>query len=331
MIRIAQFGAGRIGRVHGPNLSASERFELVGISDPVAAAAGELAAELGCGVLDPGEVFADDSVDAVLIASSTDTHAELIEAAVRSGKAAFCEKPIHLDSDRARACLQVVDEHSGRLAMGFNRRYDPNFADLKAKLDAGRIGTTEIISIISHDAEPPWPEYVKVSGGLYRDMMIHDFDIARWLLGEEPVEIYASGSVLIDPAIGEAGDVDSALVIMRTASGKLCQINCSRRNVAGYDQRVEVHGSGGKLLLDNVPSNTVSVANAEGTSVDPPPNFFMERYADSYRLELEEFAEGLESGNLRSPTGTDGLNALLLADAATESSRHGRPVPVQLA
>ena len=331
MISIAQFGAGRIGQVHGPNLAASPRFELVGISDPVQAAADSLAADLGCSVLTRDEIFADDSIAAVLIASSTDTHAELIEAAARSGKAAFCEKPIHLDSGRARACLDVVAEHSGRLAMGFNRRYDPNFAELKAKLDAGRIGSTEMVSIISHDAEPPWPEYVKVSGGLYRDMMIHDFDIARWLLGEEPVQVYASGSVLIDPAIGEAGDVDSAMVIMRTAGGKLCHINCSRRNAGGYDQRVEVHGSDGKLLLDNVPSNTVKVAGAADTRADPPPNFFVERYADSYRLELEEFADGIESGDLKSPTGVDGLNALLLADAATNSSQTGQPVEVQLA
>ena len=331
MIRIAQFGAGRIGRVHGPNLSAGARFELVGVSDPVEAAASSLAEELGCAVLTPEQVFADDSIAAVLIASSTDTHAELIEAAARSGKAAFCEKPIHLDSDRARACLEVVERHSGRLAMGFNRRYDPNFAALKGKLDAGLIGSTEMVSIVSHDAEPPWPEYVKVSGGLYRDMMIHDFDIARWLLGEEPVQVYATGSVLIDPAIGEAGDVDSAMVIMRTAGGKLCHINCSRRNAGGYDQRVEVHGSEGKLLLDNVRSNTLSVAGGADTRIDPPPNFFVERYADSYRLELEEFAEGLESGNLKSPTGVDGLNALLLADAATESGAAGRPVAVQLA
>lgn len=330
MIRIAQFGAGRIGQVHGPNLAASPRFELVGISDPVQAAAESLAESLNCAVLSREEIFADDSIAAVLIASSTDTHAELIEAAARAGKAAFCEKPIHLDSGRARSCLDVVAEHSGRLAMGFNRRYDPNFAELKSKLDAGRIGSTEMVSIISHDAEPPWPEYVKVSGGLYRDMMIHDFDIARWLLGEEPVQVFASGSVLIDPAIGEAGDVDTAMVIMRTASGKLCHINCSRRNAGGYDQRVEVHGSDGKLLLDNVQSNTVKVAGAADTRADPPPNFFVERYADSYRLELDEFADGIESGDLNSPTGVDGLNALLLADAATTSSRSGRPVTVQL-
>ena len=331
MIRIAQFGAGRIGQVHGPNLAASPRFDLVGISDPVQAAAESLATDLDCSVLTRSEIFADNSIAAVLIASSTDTHAELIEAAVRSGKAAFCEKPIHLDSGRARASLDVVAENSGRLAMGFNRRYDPNFAKLKAKLDAGQIGSTEMVSIISHDAEPPWPEYVKVSGGLYRDMMIHDFDIARWLLGEEPVQVYACGSVLIDPAIGEAGDVDSAMVIMRTASGKLCHINCSRRNAGGYDQRVEVHGSDGKLLLDNVPSNTIKVAGAADTRADPPPNFFVERYADSYRLELDEFADGIESGNLKSPSGVDGLNALLLADAATTSSQTGQPIEVQLA
>ena len=255
----------------------------------------------------PEEIFADDSIEAVLIASSTDTHAELIEAAVRAGKAAFCEKPIHLDSGRApRVPEKWLMSTPGAWRWDFNRRYDPNFAELKAKLDAGRIGTTEMVSIISHDAEPPWPEYVKVSGGLYRDMMIHDFDIARWLLGEEPIQVYASGSVLIDPAIGEAGDVDSAMVIMRTASGKLCHINCSRRNAGGYDQRVEVHGSEGKLLLDNVSSNTVSVAGAGDTRVDPPPNFFVERYADSYRLELDEFADGIESGDFKSPTGADG-------------------------
>ncbi len=330
MVRIAMFGAGRIGHVHGHNLAASERFQLVGISDPVEDAATALAGQLGCAVLDRAQIVADDSIDAVLIASSTNTHSELIEAAVIAGKAAFCEKPIDLDSNRARACLEVVAAHNGRLAMGFNRRFDPTFAELKRRLDAGLAGQLEMVVLTSHDPEPPWPEYVKISGGIYRDMMIHDFDIARWLLGEEPIEVFARGSVLIDPAIGEAGDVDTAMVILVTASGTLCHINCSRRNVAGYDQRIEIHGSQAKLFADNIAPNAVRRAGPDGAHTDPPPFSFLERYETSYRAELEMFADGIESGNLQNPSGHDGLAALVIADAATLSAAENRPVSVNL-
>ncbi len=331
MVRIAMFGAGRIGHVHGPNLARSSSFDLAGISDPVAQSASALADRLGCVVLERDQIFADDSIAAVLIASSTNTHAELIEAAARAGKFIFCEKPIDLDSARARSCLRAVEAEQAQLAIGFNRRFDPNFAELKRRLRDGVAGDIEMVSLVSHDPEPPWPAYVRVSGGLFRDMMIHDFDMARWVLGEDPVEVFATGSVLIDPEIGEAGDVDSAMVVMRTESGKLCHINCSRRNLAGYDQRIEVHGSKAKLFADNVLSTSLRLADASGSRLDPPPYASIDRYGESYRRELELFAEGVERGSVSNPDGVDGLNALLLADAATESHHQGRTLAVSLA
>jgi myo-inositol 2-dehydrogenase/D-chiro-inositol 1-dehydrogenase len=271
-------------------------------------------------------VIAAKDIDAILIGSSTATHADFIEQSVRAGKAVLCEKPVSLDAKRIEACLKVVEAAGKPLMIGFNRRFDPNFADLKRRLGAGAVGKIEMVTIISRDPAPPPVSYIKGSGGLYRDMMIHDFDMARFLLGEEPVEVHAVGSVLVDPGIGAAGDVDTAMVMLRTASGKLCQISCSRRAAYGYDQRIEVHGSEGMIRAGNIHETTVEVATKAGFTADPVVYFFLERYMPAYRLELAAFIDAVQSGKPASPSGHDGLMAQRLADAATESKNSGQTV-----
>jgi myo-inositol 2-dehydrogenase / D-chiro-inositol 1-dehydrogenase len=326
MISFCQFGAGRIGAIHAENIARHPGARLSAIVDVDRAAAKRLASHHASEVATQASVLADPSIQAVVIASSTNTHADLVAAAARAGKAVFCEKPLDLDQRRAEACLAVAAECSVPLMVGFNRRFDPHFARLERQLRDGRIGRVELLSITSRDPSPPPIAYVRVSGGLFRDMMIHDFDMARWLLGEEPVEIFAAASVLIDPAIGEAGDVDTAVATLRTGSGALCQISNSRRAVYGYDQRIEVLGSNGALRADNVALSTVAFAGAEGIVGDKPLPFFLERYAEAYRLELDHFVDALTRGTPPQPGGSDGVKALALADAALRSLQTGRAI-----
>jgi myo-inositol 2-dehydrogenase/D-chiro-inositol 1-dehydrogenase len=326
MISFCQFGAGRIGAIHAENITRHPDARLHAIIDVNRTAAERLASRHAATVATQASVLADPAIDAVVIASSTNTHADLVEAAARAGKAVFCEKPLDLDRRRAEACLAVVAECGVPLMLGFNRRFDPNFARLESQLRDGRIGRVELLSITSRDPSPPPIAYVRVSGGLFRDMMIHDFDMARWLLGEEPAEIFAAASVLIDPAIGEAGDVDTAVVTLRAGSGALCQISNSRRAVYGYDQRVEILGSKGALRADNVALSTITFAGAEGIVSDKPLPFFLERYAEAYRLELDHFIDALTRGSPPLPGGTDGIKALALADAALQSVQTGRAI-----
>jgi myo-inositol 2-dehydrogenase/D-chiro-inositol 1-dehydrogenase len=326
MIGIGLIGAGRIGRIHGGNVAANARAKLVAVADAIPQAAAALAKELGARADGLDALLADALIDAVMICSPTDTHADFIERAVRAGKAVFCEKPVDLDSARIRACLKVVEKTKRPLMIGFNRRFDPNFASLRARIGRGEIGTVELVTILSRDPGPPPLDYVKRSGGLYRDMMIHDLDMARFLLGEEPVEVHAVGSSLVDPAIGEAGDVDTAAVLLRTASGRIAQISCSRRATYGYDQRIEVHGSKGLLRAGNVFPTTVELATGKGFSTDPVLPFFLERYAEAYRAELDAFLTAIEKKRDPSPSGEDGLRAQMLADAATRASQSGKPV-----
>jgi myo-inositol 2-dehydrogenase/D-chiro-inositol 1-dehydrogenase len=326
MIEICQFGAGRIGKMHAANLARHPGYRLRYVVDVHAPSAQEVASAHGALGATTEQALADRSVDAVLIASSTDTHAGLIEAAARAGKAILCEKPIDLAMARVDACLAVAAEAGVPLMVGFNRRFDHHFRALKQAIEEGRVGAVELVSITSRDPGPPPAEYVKVSGGLYRDMMIHDFDLARWLLGEEPTEVLAAGSCLVDQEIGALGDVDTALVILKTPSGRLCQIGCSRRASYGYDQRVEVLGSKGMVRADNVRISSVDIADQDGFHGEKPPNFFIERYAEAYRAELDHFADCLEKGRAPSPSGEDGRRALALADAATESRATGRAV-----
>jgi myo-inositol 2-dehydrogenase/D-chiro-inositol 1-dehydrogenase len=329
-MRFGLLGAGRIGRIHGSNVAARADATLVSVADASAEAASSLAAAAGATVATAGAILADKTIDAVLICTPTDTHADLIEAAVSAGRAVFCEKPVDLDAERIRCCLKIVETSGKPLMIGFNRRFDPNFAALESRLRQGEAGAIEIVSVISRDPSPPPVDYVKRSGGLFRDMMIHDFDMARFLLAEEPVEVFALGSALVDPAIGEAGDVDTAAVLMRTASGRIAQISNSRRATYGYDQRIEVHGSKGMLRAGNVHETTVEIATGTGFRADPVQNFFLERYAAAYRAELDAFIAACRGGKPPVPTGLDGLKAQILADAATESKRSGKPVAVAL-
>ncbi|MBN9436189.1 inositol 2-dehydrogenase [Bosea sp. (in: a-proteobacteria)] len=329
-MRFGLLGAGRIGRIHGLNVAARGDATLVALADAAQDAAASLAAASGAKVASAEAILSDSSIDAVLICTPTDTHADLIEAAVSAGKAVFCEKPVDLDAARIRRCLDVVAKSGKPLMIGFNRRFDPNFAALEKRLRMGEAGAIEIVSVISRDPSPPPVDYVKRSGGLFRDMMIHDFDMARFLLAEEPVEVFALGSALVDPAIGAAGDVDTAAVLMRTASGRIAQISNSRRASYGYDQRIEVHGSQGMLRAGNIHETTVEIATGAGFRADPVQNFFLERYTGAYRAELDAFIATVRDRRQPSPSGQDGLKAQILADAATESRRTGKPVGVAL-
>ena len=323
MTALAIFGAGRIGKIHARNAAAQPGLTLKYVVDPVAEAAEALAAETGAAVATVDQALADPEVAGVVIASATDTHLDYCLRVAGAGKAIFCEKPIDLDLGRARAAAPALAR--ARLLLGFNRRFDPHFQALKARLDSGALGQLETLNITSHDPAPPPIAYIKVSGGLFRDMAIHDFDTARWLLGEPPVEVFAAASCLVDPAIAEAGDVDTARILLRTGSGKLCLISNSRRSGYGYDQRIEAFGSGGMARAGNVVESTVETWSEAGAAADRFQNFFLDRYAAAYRLEMAHFAEVLAGAAPR--VGLDeGLAALALAEAAGESARTGMPV-----
>jgi myo-inositol 2-dehydrogenase/D-chiro-inositol 1-dehydrogenase len=326
MITFAQFGAGRIGTIHAANLAASGGARLRYVVDVNSPAAEALAARYGAQATDGASALGDPEVDAVIIASSTDTHADLVIAAAKAGKAIFCEKPIDLSLKRVDTCLAAVRRARVPMFVGFNRRFDPSFSALHQRLSHGEIGSVEQVIITSRDPGPPPLSYLKVSGGQLLDMTIHDFDMARWLLGEEPVVIYATGSCLVDPAISSIGDTDSVMIVMKTASGRLAHINNSRRASYGYDQRIEVHGSKGRLMAGNQFPTTVELANGTAVSTDKPLNFFLERYAAAYRAELAAFLKNL-AGRRPMPVGAeDGRRAILLAEAAGRSLRKGAPV-----
>lgn len=325
MVRFALIGAGRIGKIHAENIARHPQAQLAYVADAHAASAQELARRWSAQTIDLDAAVTASDVDAVLIASSTDTHADWIERCAAAGKPAFCEKPLDLDIQRATACLRTAERAGIPLYLGFNRRYDPSFMRLKREIAAGSIGQLETLHIISRDPAPPPVDYIKRSGGLFRDMMIHDLDMARWLLGAEPIEVFARGTA-VDAAIGAAGDVDTAMVMLRTADGKLCQIANSRRCAFGYDQRVEAFGSTGMVRADNHTATSVTVAGAAGFTTEPALPFFLERYADAYRLELDDFIAALGKKPVELASGEDGRRALMLADAAQRSLESGAPV-----
>lgn len=326
MTRIGLLGCGRIGQVHARSISQIEDATVTAVADAFAEPAQALADRTGAKVLDSLALIESSDVDAVVIGTPTDTHYDLIHAAARSGKAIFCEKPVDLSADRIRDCMKVVEDAGVPFLTAFNRRFDPNFADLQSRLRQGQIGDVEIVTIQSRDPSPPPVSYIKSSGGLFRDMMIHDLDMARFLLGEELIRVYAVGSSLVDPEIGKAGDVDTAAVTLTTASGKICQITNSRRASYGYDQRIEVHGSGGMLRAENVHETTVEMATASGFTRAPAQHFFLERYEAAYQAEMRHFIDAITTGNVPSPNLFDGLQAQLLADAAAGSLAQGGPV-----
>jgi myo-inositol 2-dehydrogenase/D-chiro-inositol 1-dehydrogenase len=330
MLRIFQIGAGRIGAIHAASVAANPLSQLYGVADTNRAAAEALATRYGCKVMDVDAALADKNVDAVLIASPTNTHSDLIARAAKAGKAIFCEKPVDLDISRAEKSLKVAADCKVPLFLGFNRRFDPSFRALYNALREGRVGKLEMVSITSRDPSPPPIDYVKISGGIFRDMMIHDFDMAQWLLGEKVVEVFATGSCLVDPAIAKAGDIDTALVTLKTASGILCQISNSRRAAYGYDQRIEVLGEKGMLQAENRTPTSLVTANAGGVTSDPPLHFFLERYADAYRHEMQAVIEGVVKGKPLAPGAEDALAAQQLAEAAIRSHETGQPVRLQI-
>jgi myo-inositol 2-dehydrogenase/D-chiro-inositol 1-dehydrogenase len=329
MKNVAVFGAGRIGRIHSSNLAALPGVTLKYVSDPVPAAANELAQKYGAEVASIETALADKSVDAIAICSSTDTHSDLIMRGAAAGKHIFCEKPVDLSVPRAQACADAVKAAGVACMIGFQRRFDPTFNDASRRLAAGEIGNAEMLVITSRDPGAPPAEYIKASGGIFRDMLIHDLDVFRWILcadGDEAEWLSATGSVLTDPAITALGDVDSTAVSIRTRKGRLCQINTSRRAAYGYDQRFEVLGSKGLLQCGNHTPTEVVQWDANGIRADKPEAFFLQRYAAAYRLEIAHFFESLQAGTPFKTTVADGVAAQKLADAAAESCKSGLPI-----
>ena len=331
MINFALFGAGRIGRMHAENLAANRNASLRYIYDVNATLAEQVASNNDAKAVDSvEEALADATLDAVLIASSTDTHVDLITAAAKAGKAILCEKPIDLDIERVNKCWEEIKSCNVPIQIGFNRRYDPHHLALVDGVRNGDVGRLELVVISSRDPAPPPADYIKVSGGLFRDMMIHDFDLARFVLGAEPIEVFAMASVMVDQQIGQLGDVDTAMVTLATAGGALCHINNSRRSVYGYDQRLEAFGAKGMLRSENLrPTSVTHYAENMTSARDPLLNFFIERYQQAYHAELDDFIDAVETGRTPTVGFEDGRRALILADAAYKSLRSGAKVKVR--
>lgn len=331
-LHIGLLGAGRIGTVHAQTIvQRVPGAQLVAVADVNAAAAQALAARFGVSRAgaDSTEIIEDASIDAVLICTSTDTHAPLIEAASRAGKHIFCEKPVSMSLEATDRALEAVRTAGVKLQTGFNRRFDANYARVRRAIVEGEIGDLHMLHIISRDPAPPPIAYVKVSGGIFADMMIHDFDMARFLTGSEPTEIYVQAAVRVDPAIGEAGDVDTAVVLMRFANGAIVTIDNSRRAVYGYDQRVEAFGSAGAIQSGNVYPNTAVLSTADSVRRDLPLNFFMQRYLDAYAAEVESFVDAVANDKPVAVSGDDGRAAFAMAVAAKRSLESGQPVRIE--
>jgi myo-inositol 2-dehydrogenase/D-chiro-inositol 1-dehydrogenase len=326
MLNLAIFGAGRIGQIHGRNAAALPELSLKYVVDPNRAAAETLARQTGAAVADIDAALGDPSVAGVIIASATNAHLDQALLAAAAGKKIFCEKPLDLDLARARKAFSQLS--GAAMFVGFNRRFDPNFAALKSRLESNAIGTLETLNIISHDPAPPPVSYIRVSGGLFKDMAIHDFDMARWLLGEEITEVFAAASCLVDPAIAEAGDVDTARILLRTQAGKLCVISNTRRSGYGYDQRIEAFGSAGTARADNVLISTVSTSTERGTAGDALQNFFLDRYAEAYRREMRHFLDILRDAAAPAVGYKDGVASLILAEAAALSVKRNAVVTI---
>jgi myo-inositol 2-dehydrogenase/D-chiro-inositol 1-dehydrogenase len=329
--RIAVIGVGRIGRMHADLLARRVPGAAVGVVyDAHADSARAVGAELGVPVARScDEVLASPDVDAVAICTTTDTHADLIVAAARAGKAIFCEKPVSLDLAEVDRALRAVDEAGVPFQIGFNRRFDPAHASVREAVAAGRLGEPQLVRITSRDPAPPPIEYVRHSGGIFLDMTIHDFDMARYVTGSEVVEVFARGAVRVDPAIGDAGDVDTAMVMLVHENGCLTSIDNSRRAVYGYDQRVEVFGSQGMAATENPLAHSGLIRTAEGTSEPVLPHFYLERYTASYVREWEAFVTALAAGATPPVTTTDARAPLVIGLAAQRSLRERRPVRVE--
>ena len=328
-LRFGVIGAGRIAKIHAENLATRiPGVQVAAIADVVLKAAQDLAAytHVPLALEDYHAILSDPNIDAVAICSSTDTHAKIVIEAARAGKHIFCEKPIDLSLERIDAALEAVGKAGVKLQIGFNRRFDPNFRKVRNMVAEGRIGTPQIIRITSRDPAPPPLSYIKVSGGLFLDMTIHDFDMARYLSGSEVEEVYSAAGVMVDPAIGEAGDVDTAVIMLRFANGAIGTIDNSRQAIYGYDQRVEVFGSGGMLQAHNNTPDQDVYFDAEGVHSAKPLYFFLERYVESYIAEMKEFAQSIRDNTSPPVTGIDGRIPVVMGIAAKKSYLEHRPV-----
>ena len=328
MVAVCLFGAGLIGRVHAANISAHSAAELRTVVDINAEAGQSLADEFGAAYSGDAEAaIGDPKIDAVLIASDGRTHAEIGIPAARAGKAIFCEKPLDLELDRAEELAREVEAAGVPFQIGFHRRFDPHIGALRSAVESGEVGDVHLVSITSRDAEmPPLEYFERTPGCMWKDMVIHDLDVAAWLLDEEPTEVFAAASCLIEPALARLGEVDTAAVTLKTASGAMAQINASMRTAYGYDQRAEVFGSKGMAAMNNVRPTTVERFGAEGARRDNPLYFFLDRFPRCYRTELDHFVTALANGTPPSPGLHDGLRAIRLADAAIRSQRAATPV-----
>jgi myo-inositol 2-dehydrogenase/D-chiro-inositol 1-dehydrogenase len=328
-INVGMIGAGRIGRVHAENLAYHiPEANVVAIADIFVEAAEKCAADFGIPSVFQSHraIMENDQIDAVVICSSTDTHAQFIEEAAAAGKHIFCEKPIDFDLKRIDQALAAVEKASVKLQIGFNRRFDPSFKRVRDMVAGGEIGTPHMVHIISRDPGPPPIDYIKVSGGIFLDMTIHDFDMARYLIGSEVEEVYAVGGVMVDPEIGEAGDLDTTLVTLRYANGAIGSIDNSRQAVYGYDQRVEVFGSGGGIVVANRTPDKAVFSDANGVHAAKPLYFFIERYTDAFITEMKEFVAAIREDKTPPVTGIDGRIPVVMGLAAWKSYRENRPV-----
>lgn len=328
-VNVGLIGAGRIGRVHAENLAYRiPAVNLSAVADVFVDSAKKVAADFQIPVVtaNPQEIFDNPDIDAIVICSSTDTHAEFISAAATAGKHIFCEKPIALDLAVIDKSLADVKKNDVKLQLGFNRRFDPHFKAARDMVAAGKIGTPEIVHIISRDPSPPPVEYIKVSGGIFMDQTIHDFDMARFLIGSEVEEIFAAGGVMVDPAIGQAGDIDTAVITLRYKNGAIGTIDNSRRAVYGYDQRVEVFGSKGSVVVANPTPHTAVYSHADTVESAKPLYFFLERYMDAYAAEMQVFVDCILNDTTPPVTGIDGRIPVVMGLAAWKSYRENRPV-----
>jgi myo-inositol 2-dehydrogenase/D-chiro-inositol 1-dehydrogenase len=331
-INLGLIGAGRIGRLHAGHLAYRvPGANLLAISDIAVEVAQECAGRLGVpiAVQDHRAILENDDVEAVIICSSTDTHAQLIEETAAAGKHIFCEKPIDLDLARIDRALQAVEKAGVKLQIGFNRRFDPNFKRIREMVAAGQIGQPHILRITSRDPAPPPISYVKVSGGIFLDMAIHDFDMARYIIGSEVEEVFVAGGVMVDPAIGQAGDIDTAITTLTFANGTLGTIDNSRQAVYGYDQRVEVFGSKGMVTTANNTPDRAVYCDARGVHSALPLYFFIERYADSYIAEMQAFIQCIREDTPPPVSGIDGRIPVQIGYAATRSYAEHRPVRLE--
>ncbi|UDU83403.1 inositol 2-dehydrogenase [Pseudomonas sp. HN2-3] len=329
MLRVGILGCGRIGNVHAASLMQIPSAKLVAVADAISAAADTCASCFNAEARTIEGIIRAEDIDAVVIATPSPTHFDLIHALADAGKPIFCEKPIDMSSARVRQCLAKVSSAGVPFMTAFNQRFDPHFGALQKRLAAGEIGQLETVTITSRDPAPPPVEYLKGSGGIFRDMMIHDFDLARFLLNENPIRVFATGSSLVDSAVKDVGDVDTAIALLMTKSGKICQISNSRRASYGYDQRIEAHGSKGMLRVTNVHESQVESATSSGFTMPVAKPFFLERFGPAYLAEMEHFIHCISNGTPPTPNAADGLFAQVIADAAAESLASGQPVDIK--